>query len=146
MIVFLVGVLFSVSAFSDEDIIKVKSFQSVENTANRFEAVLKDKGMTIFIRINHAAGAKSVGETLRPTELVIFGNPKIGTKLMQCNQHIAIDLPLKALIYEDKAGQVWLSYKNPQHMARRHKIESCGEIIKKIESALAKFAKAATEK
>jgi uncharacterized protein (DUF302 family) len=76
--------------------------------------------MTVFARIDHAAGAEEVGLPLRPTELLIFGNAKAGTPLMQANQPIGIDLPLKALVFEDAAGRVWLSYNDPRWLAQRH--------------------------
>jgi len=94
--------LFCSSVIASEGMVNVKSVHAVNVTADRLENVLKSKGMTVFTRINHAAGAEKVGKTLRPTELVIFGNPKIGTPLMQCSQSIAIDLPQKALIWEDE--------------------------------------------
>jgi uncharacterized protein (DUF302 family) len=100
--------------------------------------------MTVFIRINHAEGAQKVGKKLRPTELVVFGNPKVGTPLMQCSQSVAIDLPQKALIWEDEAGLVWLSYNDPRYLAKRHGITECVNVIKKIEKALSNFAHAAT--
>ncbi len=100
--------------------------------------------MTVFARINHAEGAEKVGKQLRPTELIIFGNPKVGAPLMQCGQSVAIDLPQKALIWEDEAGQVWLSYNDPKYLAKRHSINDCDEVIKKIETALGNFAKTAT--
>ena len=78
--------------------------------------------MTVFARIDHAAGAAAAGLPLRPTELLIFGNAKAGTPLMQANQAIGIDLPLKALVYEDAAGKVWLSYNDPHWLAQRHEL------------------------
>ena len=101
-----------VSTAADE-MINVKSVHSVAQTADRLEKVLEAKGMTLFTRIDHAAGAAKVGEELRPTELLIFGNPKVGTPLMQCSQTVAIDLPQKALIWEDNEGSVWFSYNDP---------------------------------
>ena len=85
----------------------------------RLETELTAKGMTIFARIDHAAGAAQVGLPLRPTGLLIFGSAKAGTPLMQSNQEIGIDLPLKALVWEDAAGKTWLSYNNPSWLARR---------------------------
>jgi uncharacterized protein (DUF302 family) len=131
-------------AYADNGIISVKSSHEVKATADRLENTLKQKGMTVFIRINHAAGAQKVGKKLRPTELVVFGNPKVGTPLMQCSQSTAIDLPQKALIWEDDQGQVWLSYNDPNYLVERHGITGCDEVIKKIEKALSNFAKAAT--
>jgi uncharacterized protein (DUF302 family) len=130
--------------YADNGIISVKSSHEVKATADRLENTLKQKGMTVFVRINHAEGAQKVGKKLRPTELVVFGNPKVGTPLMQCSQSTAIDLPQKALIWEDDQGQVWLSYNDPNYLVERHGITGCDEVIKKIEKALSNFAKAAT--
>jgi uncharacterized protein (DUF302 family) len=141
----LIGVIFFASlACADNGMISIKSSHDVKITADRLENNLKAKGMTVFIRINHAEGARKVGKKLRPTELIIFGNPKVGTPLMQCGQSVAIDLPQKALIWEDEAGQVWLSYNDPEYLAKRHGIKGCVDVIKKIETALGNFAKAAT--
>jgi len=131
-------------AYADNGIISVKSSHEVKATADRLENTLKQKGMTVFVRINHAEGAQKVGKKLRPTELVVFGNPKVGTPLMQCSQSTAIDLPQKALIWQDDQGQVWLSYNDPNYLVERHGITGCDEVIKKIEKALSNFAKAAT--
>jgi uncharacterized protein (DUF302 family) len=128
-----------------DGVITLASKYSVSDTADRLEAVLKKKGMKIFARINHAAGAASVGKKLRPTELVIFGNPKVGTPLMQCAQSVAIDLPQKALISEDANGKVWLSYNDPAYLQRRHHIQGCQPVLTKVSGALAKFARAATQ-
>ena len=129
-----------------DGLVTVKSNHNVKATADKLEKVLKEKGMNIFARINHSAGAKKVGKELRPTELVIFGNPKVGTPLMQCAQTTAIDLPQKMLIWEDKAGATWLSYNNPEYLVKRHKIgKACKEVIAKVTGALGKFATAATK-
>ena len=130
--------------YADNGIISVKSSHAVKATADRLENILKKKGMTVFIRLDHAAGAQKVGKQLRPTELVVFGNPKVGTPLMLCSQSTAIDLPQKALIWEDEKGQVWLSYNDPHYLVERHGITGCAEVIKKVEKALSNFAKAAT--
>jgi uncharacterized protein (DUF302 family) len=91
-----------------------------KETMNRFEAEVKARGMTVFARIDHAAGAAAVGLPLRPTELLIFGNAKGGTPLMQSVQTVGIDLPLKALVWQDEAGKTWLSYNDPGWLAKRH--------------------------
>jgi len=91
-----------------------------KDTMDRFEAALKAKGLTIFARIDHAAGAAEAGLPLRPTELLIFGNAKSGTPLMQADQAVGIDLPLKALVWQDASGKTWLSYNDPAWMAKRH--------------------------
>ena len=135
---------FASVTYADNGIISIKSSHDVKTTVDRLENILGEKGMTVFIRINHAEGAQKVGKKLRPTELIIFGNPKVGTPLMQCGQSVGIDLPQKALIWQDEAGQVWLSYNDPKYLASRHSIKECGEIIKKIEKALGNFARVAT--
>jgi uncharacterized protein (DUF302 family) len=136
--------LLTTPIYADSGLISVKSSHDVKTTADRLESTLKQKGMNVFIRINHAQGAQKVGKVLRPTELIIFGNPKVGTPLMQCRQSVAIDLPQKALIWQDEEGQVWLSYNNPNYLVKRHEISGCDAVVKKIEGALGKFAKAAT--
>ena len=145
LIVCLISYLFLVSfALADNGLVSVKSAHDVKTTADRLESKLKEKGMRIFIRINHAQGAKNAGISLRPTELVIFGNPKVGAPFMQCGQSAAIDLPQKALIWQDASGQVWLSYNDPEYIAQRHGITECGQVISKIGTALGNFAKFAT--
>lgn len=142
----LTGLLaFPLSLMAAEGMVTVQSNHSAEATADKLEAVLEDKGMTVMNRINHTAGARKAGLELRPTEVVIFGNPKVGTPLMQCAQSVAIDLPQKALIWEDSEGVVWLGYNDPAYLKQRHRIEGCDEVIEKVKGALAGFAKAATE-
>jgi len=141
----LIALLFIVStAIAGNGVISVKSSHDVKVTADRLENILNQKGMNVFIRINHAAGAQKVGKKLRATELIVFGNPKVGTPLMQCRQSVGIDLPQKALIWQDDQGQVWLSYNSPNYLAQRHGIKGCEEVIKKVQKALSNFAKAAT--
>lgn len=132
------------SAFAAEGVVTVKSNHAVADTADRLESILKEKGMTVFARIDHAGGATSVGRNLRPTELVIFGNPRVGTPLMSCRQTVGLDLPQKALIWEDQEGDVWLSYNDPMYLARRHDLEGCESVLSKVAGALSNFAKAAT--
>ncbi len=133
------------AAHADGGLVSVKSSHDVATTADKLETVLKSKGMNVFGRVNHAAGAEKAGLSLRPTEVVIFGNPKVGTPLMNCAQSVAIDLPQKALIWQDEAGQVWLAYNDPAYLAERHQIEGCDEVLKKVTGALANFAAAATQ-
>ena len=98
----------------------VRSSFGAEETKSRLEASLKAKGLTIFAEIDHAAGAAAGGLSLRPTALIIFGNAKGGTPLMQAAQTAGIDLPLKALIWEDASGVAWLSYNDPAWIGQRH--------------------------
>jgi uncharacterized protein (DUF302 family) len=135
---------FSLAA-AENGLVNVQSAHSVPETGDRLEGMLKEKGMTVFIRIDHGAGAKKAGGTLRPTELLIFGNPKVGTPLMQCGQSAAIDLPQKALIWEDGAGRVWVSYNDPAYLAGRHDLKGCDEVLAKVTKALANFANAAAQ-
>ncbi len=145
LILVLIILLYSASpAWADTGFVNVKSNHNVKETADRLEKVLKQKGMTVFVRIDHAAGAKKVGKTLRPTELIIFGNPKVGAPLMQCSQTVGLDLPQKALIWEDEAGLVWFSYNAPAYLDKRHGLAKCSQVLKKIENALKNFAVAAT--
>jgi uncharacterized protein (DUF302 family) len=132
------------TAAAGDGLISVKSAHNVKTTADRLENILKQKGMNVFIRINHAAGARKVGQNLRPTELVVFGNPKVGTPLMQCNQSVAIDLPQKALIWQDDKEQVWLTYNDPDYLAQRHGLDKCAEVVKQVAKALSNFAREAT--
>ena len=107
-----------------DGLITMRSSHGPKDTMNRLEAQVKAKGMTVFGRIDHAAGAAEVGLPLRPTELLIFGNAKAGTPLMQAEQVIGIDLPLKALVWQDEAGVTWLSYNDPTWLAKRHGLGS----------------------
>lgn len=125
-------------------LITVPSHYSVKVTLDRLEKVLREKGMTIFARVDHSAGAKRVGLTLRPTQLLIFGNPKLGTLLMQSRQTVGIDLPLKALAWQDAKGRVWLSYNNPAYIAKRHHVTDRSGVIKKMQGALRMFTHVAT--
>ena len=138
--------VFSSLGMAEDGLIRLKSSHDVKATTDRLENNLKMKGMTVFTRINHAEGAQKVGKKLLPMELMIFGNAKVGTPLMQCSQSFGIDLPQKALIWKDGAGQVWLSYNDPEYLAKRHGIKGCSEAIKKIQNALAMFARQATSK
>jgi|TARA_R110001583_G_scaffold102342_1_gene248926 uncharacterized protein (DUF302 family) len=142
-----VAVLFaSTNVYAVESLITVESHYSAKETADRFESIIKDKGFTVFARIDHQKNAAGVNLTLRPTEVIIFGNPNIGTQLMQCNQLVAIDLPQKVLVSEDADNKVWLSYNNPQYIKQRHSITGCDEVIDKISGALNTLSIAATSK
>jgi uncharacterized protein (DUF302 family) len=107
---------------------------------DRLEAEIKARGMTIFARINHSALAEQAGLALRPTEVILFGNPRGGTPLMQANQTIGIDLPLKALVWEDAAGKTWLSYNEPPWLAKRHQIAGTERVTTSMGSVLTDIA------
>jgi uncharacterized protein (DUF302 family) len=106
----------------DNGMAHVSSPYSVPETLQRLESVLQAKGLTIFARIDHSGEAEKVGMKMRPTQLVIFGSPKAGTPLMIASPTLAIDLPLKALAWEDADGKVWLSYNTPEYLKQRHNI------------------------
>jgi uncharacterized protein (DUF302 family) len=126
---------FDASAKSEGIVAKPSAF-SVKVTIDRLAAVFKKKGIRVFARINHAAAAKSIDKKLRPSELLIFGTPKIGTPLMQESIISGIDLPLKALAYQDAKGQVYLVYNHPGYLARRHEIKSKKKLISSISRIL----------
>lgn len=144
-LIFLSILMFASIASAENGLINVKSSRTVKETADRLESVLKEKGMTVFARIKHSDGAKKAGVDLRPTELVIFGNPKVGAPLMKCSQTVGIDLPQKALIWKDDTGQVWFTYNDPQYLSKRHGLSACAGGIAKVEKALGNFTKAATK-
>lgn len=129
-----------------DGVVNVQSAFSVKETVDRMERILQEKGMTIFNRIKHSEGAGKVGIELRDTELIIFGNPKVGSPLMKCQQSVAIDLPQKVLIWKDDKAKVWISYNDPRYLKKRHNVTGCGEVISKIEKALAGIAKSASTK
>ncbi len=126
-----------------EGLINKTSSYSVQKTMDRFEKIVKDKGFNVIARVNHTAAAKKSGSTLRPTELLIFGNPKLGTQLMLSNQTIGIDLPLKVLIWEDDKGVVTLSYNDPAWLQKRHDITDRDKAFAKMTGALNKFSDSA---
>ena len=144
LLIFIVFIL-PATVTAGNGLVNVKSSHSVNETADRLEQILKTKGMKVFIRIDHSAGARGVGIALRPTQLVVFGNPKVGAPLMQCSQSMAIDLPQKALIWEDERGDVWLTTNDPQYLADRHDMEGCQDVLAKVRKALGNFSRAATK-
>jgi uncharacterized protein (DUF302 family) len=144
ILVLLLTVLMAGPAAAGGGLVSVKSSHDVDATANRLESALKEKGITVFARIDHAAGAQQIGQRLKPTLLIIFGSPAMGTPLIQRSRSVGIDLPLKALIWEDSAGGVWFTYNAPEYIAGRHGITEMGERITKMENALSSFAMAAT--
>ena len=112
-------------AASADGLVAVKSPHSAKETMTRLEDAVTKRGLTVFARIDHAAGAAKIGKTLRPTEVLVFGNPTGGTPFMECEQSVGIDLPLKALVWEDATAQVWIGYNDPAYLAQRHGVASC---------------------
>jgi len=131
--------LLTFPAAAGTGIITVQSSHSVQTTLDRLTKILKSKGITIFTRVDHAAGAKKVGIEMAPTQLLIFGNPKLGTPLMKSNRKIGLDLPLKALAWRDDDGKVWVSYNDPAYLKKRHDISDRDPVFKKITGALKKL-------
>ena len=123
-----------------EGLINKTSSYNVQKTMDRFEKIVRNKGFNVIARVNHTAAAEKSGSTLPPTELLIFGNPKLGTQLMQSNQTIGIDLPLKVLIWEDDKGVVTLSYNDPAWLQKRHGITDRNKAFAKMSGALNKFS------
>jgi uncharacterized protein (DUF302 family) len=133
--------LVSVASAAD-GLVAVKSPHSAKATMDKLEEVVKQRGLDVFARIDHAAGAAKVGKSLRPTEVLIFGNPQGGTPFMECAQSVGIDLPLKALVWEDASSQVWLGYNDPAFLAQRHAVAQC-PVVENLRKTLSGLAEAA---
>jgi uncharacterized protein (DUF302 family) len=132
-------------AMAANGLITIESRNGPEETMNRFEAEVRARGMTVFAHIDHAAGAAAAGLSLRPTELLIFGNASIGTPLMESVQTLGIDLPLKALVWQDVQGAAWLSYNDPAFLARRHGLQAANNsAVSSMAAALHEIALKAT--
>jgi uncharacterized protein (DUF302 family) len=129
---------------SDNGLITVRSNFSVAQTVTKLVTSVTSKGMTIFAVVDHGDGAEIAGLSLRPTQLVIFGNAKGGTPLMQENQTAGIDLPLKVLVWEDSGGKVWLTYNDPAWIAQRHELGAASaDAVKAMTAGLAGIVKEA---
>lgn len=133
------------AAGAADGLVATKSPLPVKAAADKFEELAKQRGLTVFGRIDHAAGAAKVGKSLRPTELLIFGSPQAGTPFMECSQTVGIDLPLKALIWEDSSSQVWVGYNDPAYLAKRHAAEAC-PVVENIREALSSLVAATVAK
>jgi len=126
-----------------EGLTSIQSSFGPKATMDRLDAEIRAKGLNVFARIDHAAGAAAVGLTLRPTELIIFGNARGGTPLMQSAQTVGIDLPLKALVWQDAVGKTWLSYNEPSWIAQRHGVAGVESTINKMTDLLSAIAREA---
>jgi uncharacterized protein (DUF302 family) len=144
-LLFVLFMMLGFGAQADASLVNVASSFSVAETADRFAAAAEKAGLKIFARIDHAAGAAKVGQELRPTQLIIFGSPKVGTALMTSDQRVGIDLPLKVLAWQDAEGKVWLSYNSPDFLFGRFAIEDRAPVKQKVTGALKKLTKAATQ-
>ena len=137
--------LWGAQAMAADGLTTMRSSYGPKDTMNRLAGEVKAKGMTVFARIDHAAGAAELGLSLRPTELLIFGNAKGGTPLMQSVQTIGIDLPLKALVWQDASGTTWFSYNDPSWFAKRHGLgHEVDAVVSGMTAALAAVARSAT--
>lgn len=114
----------------DNGMVHLSSPHSVPETLRRLDSILLSRGLTVFARIDHSGEAEKVGMKMYPTKLIIFGSPKGGTPVMVASPTLAIDLPLKALVWEDAGGKVWLSYNSPEYLKKRHNIPD--ELVKNI--------------
>jgi uncharacterized protein (DUF302 family) len=135
--------LIATSSWAATGLVVMKSPYPVEQTLDRLQTLVQERGMKVFERIDHAKGATTIGKTLRPTEVILFGNPQGGTPFMECAQTVGIDLPLKALAWEDATGQVWLGYNDPEFLAQRHEVPECA-VVKNMTKALANIATSVT--
>jgi uncharacterized protein (DUF302 family) len=136
------AMMFPLGAFAADGLVALESAHAPKETLDRLEKLVKEKGMTVFVRVDHAGGAAKIGKTLRPTELLIFGNPQGGTPLMECAQSAGIDLPMKALAWTDDKGRSWLGYNDPAWIARRHGAPDCAAAAN-LSKALGGFAASA---
>ena len=138
--------LWGACAMAAEGVTSLPSAFGPKDTMDRLESEIKSRGIAVFARIDHAAGAAQVSMSLRPTEVLIFGNAKAGTPLMQQLQSIGIDLPLKALVWEDANGKTWLSYNEPTWIAKRHGLSIQSQsTVNVLSEVLASLARGATE-
>jgi uncharacterized protein (DUF302 family) len=136
--------LLSATSALAEKLVALESKFDVKQTLDRLAAELEKRGIKVAARIDHAAGAKAVGMELPPTEVLMFGNPKLGTPLMQSAPAIGIDLPMKMLAWQDKAGKVWIGYAAPEALKERHGISDRDEIFKSMAAALDDLARSAS--
>jgi uncharacterized protein (DUF302 family) len=133
-----------VGAQQDGGLVRVRSTRDFNRTVSALDSSITAANLRLFSRIDHAANARGAGLDLRPTTVFIFGNPQVGTRLMQCEQSIAIDLPLKVLVWEDSTRAVFVGYEPPARLAERHRLQSCHEVIDRIATALGALTAAAT--
>ncbi len=145
-VLILLLIFFFITLHAQNGVTNIKSSHNVQATVDSLLKILNAKGMKIFAQIDHSKGAKSVGKELHPTQLIIFGNPNVGTILMQCNQQVGLDLPQKMLVWQDAKNQTWISFNNPNYLAERHNIQKCNEkLITKIKTILKNIAIAASK-
>jgi uncharacterized protein (DUF302 family) len=129
----------SIAGAADDRVVAKKSPHSVAATLDRLSEVLTARGIGIAARVDHAAAAQKIGQPLKPTQVLIFGNPKLGTPLMQSNRRIGLDLPMKVLAWEDDGGQVWVAYAKPEALKADHAISGRDEVFREMAQALDKL-------
>lgn len=132
-------VIAATGAFADDGLVRKQSPHDVATTMDRLESALTERGITVVARIDHAKAATGAGMELPPTELLVFGNPKLGTPLMQTEPEMAIDLPMKVIAWQDGDGQTWLAYTDPAYIKARHGVEDRDEIFATMTGALGKI-------
>jgi uncharacterized protein (DUF302 family) len=132
------------TAQQTDGIVRVRSTRDFTQTVSSLDSAISAANLKIFARIDHAANARGVSMELRPTTVFIFGNPQVGSRLMQCEQTVAIDLPLKVLVWQDSTSAVWVGYEAPATLGERHKVQGCREVIDRMAAALAGLTAAAT--
>ncbi len=134
-----------ISGAASADIVKKSSVHSVKETMDKFEALVKTKGMSIFARVDHKKNAASIDMKMNDAEVLIFGNPMGGTVLMNQDIAVSLDLPLRVAVYKDKMGKVWLSYHNPQDLKNNYDVAKGAKVLNKVEGALDKLTTAVTK-
>ena len=127
------------------EIVKKSSTHGVKETMDKFEALVRSKGMDVFARVNHQKNAEGAGLKMNESEVLIFGNPKGGTVLMKQDIAVSLDLPLRVAVYKDAEGKVWLSYHNPQSLTENYKVAGAAKVMDKVEGALDKLSTAVTK-
>ena len=134
----------AIPSIASADIIKKASAHSVKETMDKFETLVKSKGLGVFARVDHTKNAMGVDMKMNEAEVLIFGNPKAGTVLMKKDPATALDLPLKVAVYKDDDGKVWLSYRNPQDLSADYNLAGV-PVLGKVETALDKLTTAVTK-
>jgi uncharacterized protein (DUF302 family) len=132
------------TAQQNDGIVRVRSTRDFNQTVSSLDSAITAANLKIFARVDHAANARGVSMDLRPTTVFIFGNPQVGTRLMQCEQATAIDLPLKVLVWQDSTNAVWVGHEAPAKLSQRHKLQGCQEVIDRMATALAGLTATAT--
>jgi uncharacterized protein (DUF302 family) len=143
--IFLLTLLASLATAQQNDgMLRVRSSREFSQTVTALDSAITAANLKIFAKVDHAANARGVGLDLPPTTVFIFGNPQVGTRLMQCEQTTAIDLPLKVLVWQDSTSAVWVGYEAPAKLSERHKVRGCQDVVDRFAAALAGLTAAAT--